>query len=191
MEKEGSEAVMEVELSTGSCDRATTTNQNGPTDDFAPPRVHVETVSHLIYAPVVGTILGFRDDNPIVDFPTNSYGRPVVARSTVSLRGPDIGREAILVFENGDPQQPIVLGLIQRPGGATPPAGAAAERKGRMEIEVDGEKVILSAEKEIVLRCGQASITLTRAGKVLIRGEYVLSRSSGVNRIKGAAVHIN
>ena len=41
------------------------------------------------------------------------------------------------------------------------------------------------------MRCGEASITLTRAGKVLIRGAYVLSRSSGANRIKGAAVEIN
>ena len=30
-----------------------------------------------------------------------------------------------------------------------------------------------------------------RAGKVLIRGAYLLSRSSGVNRIKGGSVQIN
>jgi hypothetical protein len=34
-------------------------------------------------------------------------------------------------------------------------------------------------------------LTLTHAGKVLIRGAYVLSRSSGVNRIKGGSVQIN
>ena len=44
---------------------------------------------------------------------------------------------------------------------------------------------------QIVLRCGEASITLTRAGKVLIRGAYVLSRSSGTNRIQGGSVEIN
>jgi hypothetical protein len=42
-----------------------------------------------------------------------------------------------------------------------------------------------------VLHCGKASITLTRAGKVIIRGEYVLARSSGVNRIVGGSVQIN
>jgi hypothetical protein len=42
-----------------------------------------------------------------------------------------------------------------------------------------------------VLRCGQASVTLTKAGKVLIRGTYVSSRSSGVNRIKGGSVQLN
>jgi len=56
------------------------------------------------------------------------------------------------------------------------------------EVRVDGERVVFDAKKEIVLRCGKASITLTRAGKVLIRGAYLLNRSSGVNRIKGGSV---
>jgi hypothetical protein len=50
---------------------------------------------------------------------------------------------------------------------------------------------VVNAEREIELRCGEASITLTRAGKVLIKGEYVLTRAKGLNRIKGAAVSIN
>ena len=36
-----------------------------------------------------------------------------------------------------------------------------------------------------------SGITLTRAGKVLITGGYVSSRSKGVNRVKGASVQIN
>ena len=50
---------------------------------------------------------------------------------------------------------------------------------------------MLSADKEIVLKCGKASITLTRAGKILIRGAYLLSRSSGPNRIKGGSIQLN
>jgi len=50
---------------------------------------------------------------------------------------------------------------------------------------------VLKAKQEIVLECGRASITLTSAGKVLIRGAYLSSRSSGVHRIKGASVEIN
>jgi hypothetical protein len=41
------------------------------------------------------------------------------------------------------------------------------------------------------LQCGKASITLTRAGKVLINGAYVSSRSSGVNRLKGGSIQLN
>ena len=61
---------------------------------------------------------------------------------------------------------------------------------GGARVEIDGETLTLSAEREIVLRCGKASLTLTRAGKVLIRGAYLLSRSSGANRIKGGSVQI-
>jgi len=60
-----------------------------------------------------------------------------------------------------------------------------------VSAQVDDQRVELTAEREIVLRCGDASITLTRAGKVIIKGAYILSRSSGYNKIKGAAVDIN
>jgi uncharacterized protein (DUF2345 family) len=60
-----------------------------------------------------------------------------------------------------------------------------------VSAQVDDQRVVLSAEREIVLRCGEASITLTRAGKVIIKGAYILSRASGYNKIKGAAVDIN
>jgi len=51
--------------------------------------------------------------------------------------------------------------------------------------------VVFDAKKEIVLRCGKASITLTKAGKVMIKGTYVVSRSSGANKIKGASIALN
>jgi hypothetical protein len=49
----------------------------------------------------------------------------------------------------------------------------------------------MTAREQLVLRCGAASITLTRDGKVLIQGAYVSHRSSGVMRIKGGSVQIN
>jgi hypothetical protein len=67
----------------------------------------------------------------------------------------------------------------------------AAPSEPFIEVQRDGEQLTLTAQREIVLRCGNASITLTRAGKILIQGTYLLSRSSGVNRIKGGSVQIN
>jgi len=61
---------------------------------------------------------------------------------------------------------------------------------GLLEEQV-GERIDLKAENQITLKCGKASITLTNAGKVIIRGTYLLNRSSGVNRIKGGSVQIN
>ena len=102
------------------------------------------------------------------------------ARATTPISEEDQGREVALMFESGDPRRPIVMGKIVSPLAA-----------GEAEAAADGRRVEINAEQEIVLRCGEASITLTRAGKILIRGEYVLSRSTGVNRIQGGAVEIN
>ena len=87
-----------------------------------------------------------------------------------------------LLFEGGDPARPA--------GGG--PAGPAGGDAGRPAVRDGVEEALqLTAEREIVLRCGKASITLTRAGKVLIRGEYIFSRSTGVNKIKGGSVQLN
>ncbi len=96
------------------------------------------------------------------------------------------------MFEGGDAAKAIVVGLIQALPSAQPDAAPAAPpERPAVEARLDGERIVLSADREIVLRCGEASITLTRAGKILLRGAYLLSRSSGVNRIKGGSVQIN
>jgi hypothetical protein len=97
--------------------------------------------------------------------------------------------------EEGDIAKPIIIGMIQPPLPTTHHSllnnDAVRSQVQATGIELDGGKLVLRAEKEIVLHCGESSITLTRAGKVLIRGAYLLSRASGLNRIKGGSVHIN
>ncbi|RMI00751.1 MAG: hypothetical protein D6681_11200, partial [Calditrichaeota bacterium] len=124
----------------------------------------------------------------------NPGDSPVKACSAVVFQQNDLGREVALVFEKGDPQKPIIVGPLCHPEKASQPIsenGRAAEADSPVEACVDGHRITITAKKEIVLRCGKASITLTHAGKILIRGKYVLSRSSGVNRIKGGSVQIN
>jgi len=128
---------------------------------------------------VVGVLLGLAPDgSPQVAYPGCPAAAGLAARSTTALDAGAIGCPLALMFEGGDPALPLVIGRI-----LTPAAPLAVER--------DGECLELRAEREIVLRCGKASITLTREGKVLIRGAYLSSRSSGVNRIKGGSVQIN
>ncbi len=130
---------------------------------------------------IVGRIAAIQESGMLlVDFPGNTSGKLVSAQTLVSLTAKDAGREIALMFENGDPAVPIIVGLFQ-----TLPT--APQR----EIKLDDETIVLSAKKEVVIQCGKSSITLTSAGKVLIRGAYLLSRSSGVNRIKGGSVQIN
>jgi hypothetical protein len=134
---------------------------------------------------VIGVLLGINDrGEPLVAFPGNPTETAITARGTTILQETDLGREVALLFEGADPRLPVVIGLIQRPE-------RKAAARPAVFAEMDGERLVLAAEKEIVLKCGKASITLTRAGKILIRGEYLLSRSSGVNHIKGGSVQLN
>ena len=63
--------------------------------------------------------------------------------------------------------------------------------KNQLDIKVDGKRIEVNGQEEIVLRCGEASITLRRNGRVIIRGVYVETRAKGTNRIKGGSVLIN
>lgn len=111
----------------------------------------------------------------------------VPARTTQPLRLAQRGREVVVTFEAGDPLRPIILGVIE-PQALVDDTAAPAPG---VSVEADGQRQLISAEREVVLRCGDASITLTRSGQVLIRGRSILSRATGSNRIKGAAVDIN
>ena len=136
---------------------------------------------------VIGMLVGFSDErNPLVVYPGNPSEKAISARTTSVLTEAHVGKEVALLFEGGDPLSPIIIGPIQHPSSLIAPANSQP-----WSADVDGERVVLSAKSEIVLKCGKASITLTKAGKVLIRGAYLLNRSSGVNRIKGGSVQIN
>jgi hypothetical protein len=117
-----------------------------------------------------------------VDFPGNPQDDPVPARPAAALGGEDVGREVALLFEGGDPVKPVLVGPILDP---------SKDGGSKLFVRRDSDRIELTADREIVLKCGSSSITLTHAGKVLIRGAYVSSYSSGVNKIKGGAVHIN
>jgi hypothetical protein len=118
-----------------------------------------------------------------VNFPGNASGYAQPAQTTVPLGPKEIGKSVVLVFEHCDAARPMIVGVLQTPALSIP--------RTPVEVEVDGRNVTVIAHQELVLRCGKASITLTRAGKILLRGTYLLSRSSGVNSIKGGSIQMN
>lgn len=139
----------------------------------------------------------------LVDYPGNASGRPKTAVSTIWITAKHVGRQVALLFANGDLQKPVVMGLIHSPLSEmlenyelTPVQDESVQSETvhdlkQDDISIDGKRLVLEGQEEIVLRCGEASITLTRAGKILIRGKYLLNRSTGVNRIMGGSVQVN
>ena len=164
-----------------------------PADDFARlSRREVSTPAASLRAPVhaasVCQLHGFDIlDQPLLASLTFCPGQILTARTTVPLRRGMVGSEVVVMFEAGDLQLPIIIGVIEKRGLAE---GAPMSEPGA-SVHADGQRHVIEAEREIVLRCGDASITLTRAGKVIIKGNYILSRSTGYNKIKGAAIDIN
>lgn len=150
------------------------------------PRV-VQLSPAVAAQPLPAVTLGWIVDGepaagPLVDFPGNPRGptpaRLLVALTAASLQAAAAARQPVaLVFERGDPSLPLITGLVQAP--ASP------------EARVDGKRVVITGEDEVELRCGEASITLSKSGKLVIRGAYVETRAKGTNRIKGGSVQIN
>lgn len=53
------------------------------------------------------------------------------------------------------------------------------------------EELIFTAQEKITLSCGKSQITLYPSGKVVIKGDYILSDAEGVNRLSGGRIEVN
>jgi len=101
-------------------------------------------------------------------------------------------QSAVLAFEDGDAGKPIVLGFLAPAQPAQARDEAPDPAQGLVvETEADGRRVRLQAQEEIVLQCGESSISLKRNGRVVIRGAYIETNATTTNRIKGGNVRIN
>lgn len=151
---------------------------------------------------------------PLVKYADMISSEPLLAVTTQQVTSKHVGRQVALLFANGESNQPVIVGLIHNPlsdilenfsildsqeSKDTPFPEVTKEyaqfaelsRDKEEQVMVDGKRVTIEGAEEITLKCGKASITLTKSGKILIRGTYLSNRSSGVNRILGGSVQIN
>lgn len=147
----------------------------------------------------------------VVSFLVNNKSYIYSAQSTQSITEKDLGRQVALMFIDGKIDKPLLIGFIYSPlddiisnysfqseENKTDElvfdeeiSDPAPIEKPSQTVKVDGKRVVIEGDDEVVLKCGEASITLTKSGKVMIRGKYILNRSSGVNRILGGSVQVN
>ena len=160
---------------------------------------------------IIGTITAIDElGQPRVDFPENTAEHAVVAVTTRVLSQQHIGRKAALLFTNGhgegNVKTPVIMGLLRSPlqeilDNYDPSETAdpieindnPVEIKGDFtgeDIEIDGRRV-LRAEEEFVFECGESSLTLTKSGKIIIRGKHLINHATGINWIMGGAIQLN
>jgi hypothetical protein len=126
------------------------------------------------------------EGRPVVDFEGNPAG-PRVAGRLVPLEGEELElaiarRQPVrLRFEEGNARRPVIVGLASESEEAAAP---------RSPDEAGGDFQVLESRDGLIIRCGKASLTLLRNGKVVLKGTYVETYSEGVNRIKGGVVDI-
>jgi len=89
------------------------------------------------------------------------------------------GDTVVLGFVSDDLTHPVILGRL---------FDVLAARR---DVLVNGRRVVLEADSELVLKCATATITIKRNGSISVRGERVISHAQSTNRIRGGSVEIN
>ncbi|UVK38459.1 hypothetical protein LHFGNBLO_005625 [Mesorhizobium sp. AR10] len=130
---------------------------------------------------VIGMLIGFDAGLPLVVFPGNPQETAVSARSLAELNSAMIGAEVALLFQEGNPLRPLIVGRIVEP----------VRRSSTPHVVRDGEMVRIVGEERIELRCGKATIIMEKDGHITIRGTYLTSHASAANRIRGGSINLN
>jgi hypothetical protein len=97
----------------------------------------------------------------------------IAASPDLPLSALVVGADVLVLVEPGREEHPIIVSTI-------------LSRLPRVPAVLE-----LAAEQQVVLRCGDASISIDANGHIELRGERIDSEAEGIQRIKGAQVRIN
>ncbi|MBJ6761923.1 hypothetical protein JGU66_14205 [Myxococcaceae bacterium JPH2] len=187
----------------------TTPDNSGTPDKVTGPAQH-----QPILGARVGRLIGVSlDGQPLVRF--EGFPEPIPARNFVALDMAQLRvavgeqRQVVLFFEKGDPSCPLLVAIARdsnvpsfleqlleeagRPGDLKTPSPVEPSPAAVVKAKnaVPEERVVLGAQRELVLQVGEASITLRRDGTILLRGVRVESRASGLQLIRGGKIELN
>jgi len=108
-----------------------------------------------------------------------SPARRLRALSLCAIGEEHLGAMCALQFIDNNPEQPLILGLIQ---GQPEVAWAKSAIPARLSLR---------AEEEIELRCGDTLLRLTADGWVELRGLHIDAQASAALRLRGSSVQVN
>jgi hypothetical protein len=123
---------------------------------------------------IEGVVVGFiitidKQNNPMVDFDCNVYKQPIPAISLVEINKTHTGCKVALMFEKNRADKPIIMGFMHIPE----------------------QTKSITAEKELLIKCGKASIRLKENGDIVINGRELISRARKNNIIRGGTILLN
>jgi len=118
-----------------------------------------------------------RDGQICVDYSQNVLG-PLSAKTLVEDL--HLGAKVLLAFDGGDPTRPIILGILYD----------RAQTDGRT-IHLKASRIILEAQDELLLTCGESAFEAHRNGRVDLKGRDVVSKATRTNKVRGCTVLIN
>ena len=106
---------------------------------------------------------------------------------------PGLGAQRVAWLESADNRAlRLIPGdqmLVAPPQGGAP--AVALGRIGRYVAPAPSDHVTIEASQSLTLKCGDASVDLRADGKLMIRGDDVLLRAKGTQRIRAGTVAIN
>lgn len=139
----------------------------------------------LIHGVVVADLLALLPDGSVrIAVPTFAL-HELIARPICALNTLQVGQQVAVMFEQGDTSRALVMGPMAQPAPVNTHLAPARE------ITVNQRRVIIEADEELELRCGEACIILTADGRIVSQANYITSHASVTQRLQGAAVQIN
>ncbi|HLT36222.1 MAG TPA: DUF6484 domain-containing protein [Enhygromyxa sp.] len=162
-----------------------------------PDPLHVDASVASPRQPCLGRIVEVdAAGRPRVSFVDRS-GPPPIARTIGEVTRAQLeaacaeGRPILLGFLDGRADAPVIMSLASMAD--LPAAPAPVEAEVRAEVVVDGEASVhvVEAREELLLRCGDATISLRADGTIKILGRDVTSWARRRQRIRGGSVAIN
>ena len=123
------------------------------------------------HRPIVGRLEDEIDDGHVCDVLLSSNGVAPL----------EVGEEVLIWQPSTAGERGVILGRV-----AAGKVGSSPSTP-----EKAPEELVLEAQKNLTLKCGEGSITIREDGKILIKGKDLVSHAQRMNRIKGGSVSIN
>ena len=155
-------------------------------------RTNPAVPAHPATEAVLGHLAGIDADGRVLFRPEGSdVAVPVAIALEIGdgtlVKAARNGRAAMALRTTDSQPRWVLTGLVRERVAAK----ARAAGPGELEVKVDGETVRIEAQRSIELSCGKSSLVLRADGRVVLSGVYVVTKSNGPLKIKGATIALN